>query len=83
MSEDCWSINLNMVPQKWLQKPEFDIVGNFAGSGPKILVLINGTSVSTILDTGSTLTLMPHTIWKKLKLNPILLNTSTTDRCSI
>ena len=40
--------------------------------------MILSVTVSTILDTGSTFTLIPHTIWKKLKLNPNLLDTSTT-----
>ena len=67
-----------MVPQHWLQKHEADIVSHFACSGPMVSVNINGISVSTILDTGSTFTLIPHTIWRKLKLNPNLLDTSTT-----
>ena len=37
---------------------------------------INDQNICCILDTGSTFTLIPHKIWKLLKLNPTMLDSS-------
>ena len=47
------------------------------GKGPMLAILVNETPVSCILDTGSTFTLTPFTLWKQLKINPNKLDSST------
>ena len=42
-----------------------------------LAILVNETPVSCILDTGSTFTLIPFTLWQQLKINPNKLDSST------
>ena len=41
---------------------------HFSVSGKMLAVKINGIKTNAILDTGSTYTLLPYLIWKKLNL---------------
>ena len=41
-----------------------------------LAILVNDTPVSCILDTGSTFTLIPFSLWKKLNTNSNTLNSS-------
>ena len=41
-----------------------------------LAILVNETPVSCLLDTGSTVTLIPFTLWQQLKINPNKLDSS-------
>ena len=68
----------DLVESSWLLKPIERLVANSVDLGLMISVTINGQTVCCILDTGSTFSLVPHKIWKSLKINPSLLDCSVT-----
>ena len=61
-----------------VMKPAEDLVANAVDLGLLISAKINGQTICCILDTGSTFSLVPHKIWKSLKINPMLLDCSVT-----
>ena len=53
-----------------------DISVHLADKGPMLSILVNNHPTPCILDTGSTYTLIPFKLWKKLNLNQNQLDTS-------
>ena len=49
---------------------------NLTAKVPMLAILVNDTPASCILDTGSTFTLIPFSLWQKMKINPNKLNSS-------
>ena len=66
----------DLIEKSWTVKPSVDIPVNLANSGPMMSILVNNYPTTCILDTGSTFTLVPFQLWKKMKINPNKLNTS-------
>ena len=67
-----------LINPEWLMKPVEDLVANAVDLRLLISAKINGQTICCILDTGSTFSLVPHKIWKSLKINPMLLDCSVT-----
>ena len=67
-----------LIDPSWLNKPVHTLIANSVDLGLMISAYINGKTVCCILDTGSTYSLIPHKIWKTLKVNPNLLDSSIT-----
>ena len=59
-------------------KPRVKIFCKFANSGPTIDVQCFNISMQWLLDTGSSYSLIPHSVWKELGINDNKLNCSTT-----
>ena len=69
-------IKKQIIPDFWLHKPKIEAPVRLSGAGKMLAVNINGIQASAILDTGSTYTLLPFLLWKKLGLNSNLLDTT-------
>jgi hypothetical protein len=65
-----------LIEEDWLMKPISNLDAHSVDLGLMINATINGQTICCILDTGSTFTLIPHKIWKLLKLNPTMLDSS-------
>ena len=59
-----------------VKNPEIQVSVNLTGNSPMLTVYVNGTQAPCILDTGSTFTLIPYVLWKKLNINQNKLNSS-------
>ena len=68
----------DLIDPNWLLKPIEDFSAQSVDLGLMISATINNQKVCCILDRGSTYTLVPHQVWKPLKLNPSLLDSSVT-----
>ena len=51
------------IDRDWLQKPQVNGDVALAISGLMIIVKVNETKATAILDSGSTFTLIPHVVW--------------------
>ena len=69
-------VNKGLILKSWIEKPAMEVPVNLADKGPMLSILVNDQPTSCILDTGSTFTLIPFPLWKKLNINPNKLNTS-------
>ena len=69
-------IKHKIVCKYWLHKQKLKAPVQFSGAGKMLAVKINGIKTHAILDTGSTYTLLPYLVWKKLGLPPNLLDKS-------
>ena len=65
-----------LVCHYWLGKSVKEVHVRSTDKGPMLAILVNETPVSCILDTGSTFTLIPFTLWQQLKINPNKLDSS-------
>ena len=68
----------DLINASWLLKPIETLVANSVDIGLMVNATIDGQTVCCILDTGSTYSLIPHKIWKLLKINPSLIDCSIT-----
>ena len=66
----------NLVDKDWLQKPQLDFIVSVAGHGPMLDLKINDIKAIAVLDTGSSYTLVPYSVWTMLNLNSNALDTS-------
>ena len=69
-------ISRDLVDSDWLAKPQLDFVVSSAGHGPMLNLKLNGIQATAVLDTGSSYTLVPYSVWTMLELNPNVLDTS-------
>ena len=69
-------VNKDLIPKDWTKKTVMEVPVNLTGKSPMLAILVNDQPTSCILDTGSTFTLIPFPLWKKLNINPNKLNTS-------
>ena len=69
-------VNKDFIPKSWTKKTVMEVPVNLTGKGPMLAILVNDQPTSCILDRGSTFTLIPFPLWKKLNINPNKLNTS-------
>ena len=66
----------NLVEHAWLCKPDITVDVNYANKAPILNVSLNKCSTNAILDTGSTYSLVPYTVWQTLGLNKNQLDQS-------
>ena len=68
--------NRNLIDHNWLNKPSIDVIINYANKAPILQICLNNCNTSAILDTGSTFSLIPYSIWQKLNINKNQLDQS-------
>ena len=66
----------NLIDSNWLNKPSVDVEVNYADKAPILQICLNSFSTNAILDTGSTYSLVPFSIWQKLKIHKNQLDQS-------
>ena len=66
----------NLIDSSWLNKPSVDVEVNYANKAPILQICLNSYSTSAILDTGSTFSLVPFSIWQKLNIHKNQLDQS-------
>jgi hypothetical protein len=66
----------NLIDLNWLNKPSIDVIINYANKAPILQICLNTCNTSAILDTGSTFSLIPYSIWQKLNINKNQLDQS-------
>ena len=66
----------NLIDLNWLNKTSIDVIVNYANKAPILQICLNSCNTSAILDTGSTFSLIPYSIWQKLNINKNQLDQS-------
>ena len=66
-----------LIPKDWLTKPSVTFHVNAANWGPQMKTKIRDQECISVLDTGSTFTLVPYTVWQRMNVNPNQLDRST------
>ena len=66
-----------LIQDEWLKKPCFTIEVKLGNQAPILKIHLHDYETSSIVDTGSSFTLVPHDIWQALKINSNRLDSTT------
>ena len=67
----------NLLNEKMFDRKEVTLFVDFANKGPSVNVTHEGKTIPWLFDTGSSETLIPHTVWESMGINDSKLNCST------